>query len=584
MIDPIHSLAFSVQANPGVYAVLVGSGLSRAARIPTGWEITLDLVRKLAAVCKEDCGPAPEDWYRRKYGREADYSELLDALAKTPPERQQLLRGYWEATEQEREDGVKGPTPAHRAIAALAAQGYVRVIVTTNFDRLIETALVDAGITPTVLSSPDHVLGALPLIHSRCSVFKVNGDYLDTRIRNTPTELRSYPPEFERLLDTIFDEFGLIVCGWSADWDDALRSAITRAPSRRFSCYWTARGDLGEEAAKLTHQRGAHVIPIRDADSFWTALVEQVRSIEEFSRPHPLSTEAAVASLKRFLSEPKYRIQLADLVVGEVERVRGATSTPVFACQGGPSPDAKSFTLRVRAYEGASQTLTAMALTGGYWAEQSHFELWERTVAQLAVRRENTGLSLWIELQRYPATLLMYALGLGALASRRLKFLSSIFTTPVYRENRDDLFAVQLLPPFCLFERGNEPVNALLEGMERRYAPLNDWIHDRFKPLLKPYVANEDRYTVVFDELEILIALGYARHAKRTKDWYWAPPGAYGYRGDNRERVLTQIEASIRTDGDGSQYVAARLFGDTAAECTTAIKSFREFVGGFHWH
>ena len=35
MIEPIHSLAFSIQSNPGVYAVLIGSGVSRAAGIPT---------------------------------------------------------------------------------------------------------------------------------------------------------------------------------------------------------------------------------------------------------------------------------------------------------------------------------------------------------------------------------------------------------------------------------------------------------------------------------------------------------------------------------------------------------------------
>ena len=53
MIDPVHSLAFSIQANRGVYAVLVGSGVSRAARIPTGWEVTLDLIRKLAKLYGE---------------------------------------------------------------------------------------------------------------------------------------------------------------------------------------------------------------------------------------------------------------------------------------------------------------------------------------------------------------------------------------------------------------------------------------------------------------------------------------------------------------------------------------------------
>ena len=53
MNDPVHSLAFTIQANRGVYAVLLGSGISRAAGISTGWEITLDLVRKLAELCEE---------------------------------------------------------------------------------------------------------------------------------------------------------------------------------------------------------------------------------------------------------------------------------------------------------------------------------------------------------------------------------------------------------------------------------------------------------------------------------------------------------------------------------------------------
>jgi len=47
MLDPINFLAFSVHSNREVYAVLLGSGVSRAAGIPAGWEITLELVRKV---------------------------------------------------------------------------------------------------------------------------------------------------------------------------------------------------------------------------------------------------------------------------------------------------------------------------------------------------------------------------------------------------------------------------------------------------------------------------------------------------------------------------------------------------------
>ena len=345
VISPTESLAFSMHANPGVYAVLAGSGVSRAAKIPTGWEITLDLVQKLAAVRKQTCGPTPEEWYRNTFGKEADYSDLLDALCKTAAERQQLLRGYFEPSPEDREEGTKQPTAAHRAIARLAAKGFIRVILTTNFDRLIETALDGGGVAPTVLSTPDQVQGALPLVHTRCCVVKLHGDYLDPRIRNTQAELDSYPPKVSSLLDRVFDEFGLIVCGWSATWDRALREALHRAPSRRFTTYWAVRGNIEEEARQLVEHRAAESVAIKDADEFFSGLQQHVESLEEFARPHPLSTEAAVGSLKRYLSETRHRIRLSDLVDGVVDDVIEATSGEGFSTAG-PRPDSASVTAR----------------------------------------------------------------------------------------------------------------------------------------------------------------------------------------------------------------------------------------------
>ena len=121
----------------------------------------LDLLSKLAANDDTSCGVDLQDWYRQKYGREPEYSELIDAVARTPAERQNLLRPYFEPDEIEREQGFKQPTVAHRAIAQLVADGFIKVIVTTNFDQLIETALRDIGIVPTVLSTPEPGRGIL---------------------------------------------------------------------------------------------------------------------------------------------------------------------------------------------------------------------------------------------------------------------------------------------------------------------------------------------------------------------------------------------------------------------------------------
>ena len=61
----------------------------------------------------------------------------------------------------------------------------------------------------------------------------------------------------DRLLDEVFDQYGLVVCGWSAVWDEALREAILRSPGRRFATYWLRRGPLGTQAQEIVNHRQA---------------------------------------------------------------------------------------------------------------------------------------------------------------------------------------------------------------------------------------------------------------------------------------------------------------------------------------
>jgi hypothetical protein len=150
MIDPVVSLAHAIYSNKGVYAVLLGSGLSRAAGIPTGWEITLELIRRVAAAEGVTEVVDPAAWFRAAKGAEPDYSILLDALAATPDERRAILHGFISPTPEEIKAEIKVPTAAHRALARLVSGGWIRVIITPNFDRLTETALRDEGIEPTI--------------------------------------------------------------------------------------------------------------------------------------------------------------------------------------------------------------------------------------------------------------------------------------------------------------------------------------------------------------------------------------------------------------------------------------------------
>jgi hypothetical protein len=584
MIDPTNSLAFSMHANKGVYAILLGSGVSRAARIPTGWEITIELVRKVAALQGANCEPDPAGWFLKTTGKEPGYSELLDAVAKTPAERQQLLRTYWEPTEQEREEGAKVPTKAHRAVADLVKLGYVRVILTTNFDRLLEIALQDVGIQATVLSTPDHIDGSLPLVHTPCTILKIHGDYLDTRIRNTPEELATYPDAFNRLLDRIFDEYGLVIAGWSADWDDALRAAMTRAPYRRFSTYWASRGEPSAKAADLIARRGATLIEISDADSFFDTVSEQVKALEEFARPHPLSTEAAVATLKRYLSEPKYRIALDDLVSREAENVVAATTGPAFDVNSRDTNGA-AILARLKSYEGSSVTLIRMAFVAGQWSEGAQVNPWIKSLAKLSLRRAEGGISIWLDLQRYPATLLLYAFGLGAVATEKWEPLQAMFNSPVAREGREDKRAVELVSIWRLLQQGPDVMKQLPER-DREYTPLQNHLEALLMPIFRSHFSSENAFNVAFDRLEILAAISYAIPAieRGESERYWTLPGAYGWRHDNRQRIFGEIRTSLQSLGDRSPFVSSGIVGRTVLQGLENLTQLEKFISRVGWN
>jgi hypothetical protein len=497
MIDPILTLAHTVQSNKGVFAILLGSGISRPAGVPTGWEVTLDLVSRLAALQNENPAPDPEAWYRATYGSPPEYSALMQALGGSPSERRAILHSLFEPTEEEREQGLKVPTVAHRSIARLVAGGYVRVIVTTNFDRLVETALQDEGIVATVISTADAIKGAAPLVHQRCVVFKLHGDYLDDRIKNTEDELASYDPELNAYLDRVLDEFGLIVCGWSGEWDPALRAAIERSPNRRYTTFWTARRDPPAKAQKLIVLRGARPITIKSADDFFGELADKVQSLEEMNAPAPSSVGAAVASIKRYASDPVHRIRFHDLLMDEAARVNARVmEEPVQ----GVTPDKSSIRGRISRFEADTELLRTLLYHAAFWAEEHHYNTIKRTVSTLVPPDVGSGFNAWLRMMAYPATLGFYTAGLGAMAGGNYGLLLGL-TRLHFGARRKPKEALPGLTASWVLE---QDVAALIDD-QRWYFPLSEHFSRRIFAS-QSSSQDFDRFTEV-DRLEVLFAL-----------------------------------------------------------------------------
>ena len=123
-----------------------------------------------------------------------------------------------------------------------------------------------------------------------------------------------------------------------------------------------------------------------------------------------------------------------------------------------------------------------------------------------------------------------------------------------------------------------------MEGKERRHAPLSDWLHEQLALQLERRFPSAKAYELAFDRFEIILALAYGANTQVGEySKYWAPPGAFGYRDDNREQIISSLKFQLAKDGDNSSLVTSNLFGVTADECSKQLDALEEFVPRLQW-
>jgi len=561
--DPITRLAFSVQQNPGVYALLLGSGVSFSSGIPTGWAITLDLVRKIALADGVAEQPDWNVWYKETYGKEPDYSHLLERLAPNPAERQPIIQHYLEPARDldDPQDRAGLPTPAHEAIARLVKDGHIKVIITTNFDRLLETALTAEGIQPTIIASEDACQGAVPLPHSPCTILKLHGDVLDVRSLNTAAELERYKPAMDQYLDRILDEYGLIVCGWSGVWDHALRASILRTPNRRYSTWWTHRGDMAPEAIALADHRRAVRISISGADGFYAELADKIETLVQLNQPPPATVDLVVARAKRYLARPEHRIELVDLVQAELDKLRTACLADSFA--GSATFDQALFRTIIQRYENVCTPIVAMMGCTGRWGDEQSEQACLDAISVLAAPPRHTASQheIYHAVASYPAVLCFTAYGLGLTKARRWSALWRLFEHEIMMNHEHKrLVELLFLEGWQHSYLSRRPLFNRLDGLDRHICPMSS--HQRALFLSwGSYFLGPAGLSDIMDQFEFNASMAYVRPCSENQLHQftagnvlvdvWFPVGEVGFSVRRSERLIAAMAVA---DSEGRRF------------------------------
>lgn len=231
----------------------LGAGASRSSGLPTAMDLIWDL--KLRYYCAQEnqdvvahdvsnrAVQARIQAYMDSKGfpalwNSAEYSFYFELLFGKDYVAQQKYLNSALATEK------ISSTIGHRALAALLHLGLARIIFTTNFDEVVESAYASiAGKNLTTF----HLEGSYAALEAlNCERFpfyaKVHGDFRYRAVKNLADDLLRNDREIQKCFVAAAVRFGMIVSGYSGRDDNVMtmfREAIDQNNSFPHGLYWT---------------------------------------------------------------------------------------------------------------------------------------------------------------------------------------------------------------------------------------------------------------------------------------------------------------------------------------------------------
>ena len=507
-VDDVTRLAMNIYSNKGVYVPLLGSGISLAAGIMSGWKVTEDLLKKLARM---EEGSKPDDvfkWYKEKYHRDAEYSDLLSQLGHESAEIGNLLWSYFEASDEDRKMHMKEPTEAHKAIAEMAGKGYFKVIITTNFDRLLEMALDKHGLKYQVVSSETQLEGAVPIIHFPLTILKINGDYKDSRVKNTDEELTNYSEEWNDYLCNILKDFGLITCGWSATWDKALIKDIERNKGHKYSYNFTYVDKAkSQEILSLSDVCKGEAFCIDGADKFFADLSEKIKALEIIhEKDMEIDKEIAVTRVKEYIKRSEDIIRYTDLFENETSKAIAKANEFTY------THESLSAQLYEHIYSTAYANLSVlipMGIVAARWADSNHCEAIVNALSDMANRPIGRD-GIWTEEARKQNhaidTVFLYGIGVACVYYRNFDLLDRLFKVKL--NDATHLYSNYLIDIANCWLIDKDTWNRTVVAGTGKKTPFS-WLFSNLLRPSFPFINTDEEFDAYFCIFEKLLAMYY---------------------------------------------------------------------------
>lgn len=539
MDDSGIPVAYAMQASPKRYALFLGAGISFSAGLPSGKNLAADMVRAIAksrGETIEGSGDADicfrwfEDFFEDEFEGPVTFDKLMKKLGAEEENRRDILQPFLLPKDETGAPIPLKPTTAHQMIAKLVKDNIVSIIITTNFDPLLEDAIKDIGIRPVVIRS-DSKQPLMSVFPDICRIVKVNGDFENLNLKITPEDLKSYDPEIEDYLKRICAEYGLIVCGWSGDYDTGLQEILKKLTLRRYPTFWCLRPDSKIPDDLYKHLRPVP-IDIDSADQFFTVLNTVVGRLQTVDQVQPLTVSVAVRKVMDVLQQPRPDIVLSQLIHTQTDIILEELSREGYAPSGTINAP-EIFIDRINGLTKKTAPVAAMLATLAYYDDKYADLIYDSVERLINIKfaepfaGEIAGISseksfrdhLYF-LRMLPALIVIYATGIAATKSEHFNTLEAVFTPkmskPSYAEERNTPYfdSVNISQIFGVGDLWLTINRANFNESGNQFTYTYQTCHC----LVRHLIPSEFRYSEAFDIFEYLFGIAYMSTGARSPE------------------------------------------------------------------
>lgn len=274
----------------------LGAGTSRSAGMPTATDLIWDLKRRYYCL-QENQSISDHDISNKSI--QTRVQSFFDGRGCPPlwgaeeyPYYFELnFEGDYEAQQKYIFDqlapGKISPNVGHRALAALMGDAVTKVVFTTNFDEVIETAfsqVMGSNLSAYHLEGSYAALDALNA--ERFPLYaKLHGDFRYTKIKNLEQDLIANDAQIQKCFLAAATRYGIVVTGYSgrdANVMKMFREALSQNNAFPQGLYWTVPqiSDAADQVVALIREArdkgvSAHLVPTGTFDVMLSKLWKQ---------------------------------------------------------------------------------------------------------------------------------------------------------------------------------------------------------------------------------------------------------------------------------------------------------------------